>query len=110
MDQVHPTPEKPGWYWDPWELEHNVALRERWRRQLLLIEPAAYRLRRWDGHTWTGETLREYTLRGTTVPHLMGPTTPVRVLTPAQVARNLKIWAVLMVVCTVVMLGSQLVR
>ena len=111
MDTVQPTPEKPGWYWDPRELEHNLALRERWRQQVVLTEPAAYRLRRWDGHAWTGDTLRKYTLpRGNAVPHLMGPGTPIRPLTPAEAARNLKIWAALMVVGTVMLLVSQLAR
>jgi hypothetical protein len=109
MDAAQPTPDKPGWYWDPREIEHNLALRERWCNEVILTEPAAYRLRRWDGLTWTDETLREYTLQGLgNVPHLIGPTTPINPLTPAVAARNVKIWAALMVVGAVVLLVTQL--
>ena len=109
MDAASATPGRPGWYWDPWELEHNTAIRDKWRRQIILRELDPYRLRRWDGLTWTGDTLREDTMnRLTNVPHLIGPTTRIYPLTPARAARNLKIWAGLMVVCTLVFLVSLL--
>ena len=105
------TPRRPGWYWDPSALEHNLALRERWRRSLILTEPASYHLRRWDGTQWSHETLTEYSLRrGNPIPHLMGPTTPIHPLTPEEASRNLRIWMVLMALGTVAALVSFVLR
>ncbi len=89
-------PGKPGWYWDPWELPHNLELRDRWRRQVIITGPDNFLLRRWDGQMWTSETLGDYQLVRGGMPHFFGPTTRIRPLTPEQGARNLKIWAVLM--------------
>ena len=105
------TPRKPGWYWDPQELEYNLALRKKWRRQLLLTEHEAYRLRWWDGRGWSDETLTDYSLRRrNSIPHLLGPTTPIEPLTPAQARRNLIIWAVLMVGTTLFWVVTLIVR
>jgi hypothetical protein len=102
-------PGKPGWYWDPWELEFNLATRERWQQQIFPQEPCTYRLRRWDGQTWTPDTLHEYWMKGmTAVPHLMGPTTRVDPLTPSVARRNLKIWAACMVLGALALLVVEL--
>lgn len=106
MSTPHPRPEqsrpgRPGWYWDPWELSYNLAVRERWQREVVPRGPAAYRLRRWDGRVWTPETLQDYTLRDRpALPHAFGPTTRIHPLTPSDASRNLKIWAALMVLCS----------
>ena len=102
---------KPGWYWDPGELEYNLALREKWRRQLLLTAHESYRLRWWDGQAWSGETLTDYTLRRrNSIPHLLGPATPIHPLTSEEARQNLKIWAVLMVVTTLFLIATLIAR
>lgn len=111
MDAVPPTPKKPGWYWDPRELDYNLALRERWRREIMFLGPETFRLRRWDGLTWTADTLRNYTMRrGSPLPYFLGPTTRIHPLTPEQSRQNLRVWAVLMVLSTLVALVSALTR
>lgn len=110
MDGVPPTPEKPGWYWDPWELEYNLGLRERWRQQILFLGQENFRLRRWDGQAWTADTLQNYTLTGAALPHFVGPTTRIHALTPERAKSNLKIWAVLMVLSSAVALVFAVVK
>ena len=105
---MSPSTRKRGWYWDPHELEHNLALREKWRSQLILTAHESYRLRWWDGTAWTSETLSDFTLRGRhSIPHLLGPDTPVNPLTPEDAARGLKLWAALMVLATIVFFASH---
>jgi hypothetical protein len=107
-----PSPMKPGWYWDPVELDFNLALRERWRRQLLVTDQEnAYRLRRWDGVSWTDETLRQRALRGTTAfPYFAGPSTRLYPVTPAQSKRGWWIWGIAMVLSLVALAVATVVR
>ncbi len=103
-----PRPGKPGWYWDPWELANNVALRDRWRREVVITGPASYLLRRWDGDAWTAETLRDYQLsdRGP-LPHTCGPSSRIHPLTPERAGRNLRIWAALMALSVLAFVVSR---
>jgi hypothetical protein len=97
MVEAGGTPGEPGWYWDPRQLEHNLALRQRWRADIFPSAPATYRLRRWDGSAWTAETLEDYQLVGLAgLPHQMGPTTRIHQLTRDQANRSLRIWAACM--------------
>jgi hypothetical protein len=70
-----PTPGKPGWYWDPEELDFNLALRESWRHRGMVLAPEnVYRLRWWDGERWTEKTERNRVLRGLSgLPYSPGP-------------------------------------
>ena len=102
MDADAPSPGKPGWYWDPSELEVNRELRERWRRELMVLDADnVFRLRRWDGSSWTDDTLRQYQARGvSSLPYSVGPTTRMYPITPEQAKRRLKLWAVGMILAT----------
>ena len=108
MQPAPSQPEKPGWYWDPAQLDYNLALRERWRTQIILTTQENYRLRRWDGRAWTDDTLDNYGTR--MVPHTAGPTTRIFPETPAQQRLQLKIWAVLMAVACLAVLVFEVVK
>ena len=112
MDAVPPKPPKRGWYWDPQELEFNLGLRERWRRNIMVLEPEhVYRLRWWDGQSWTDKTLRNCYLRGKTgLPYAAGPTTRFHPLTPELQRRGWRIWAIAMALAAIVALVSALAR
>ena len=104
MDGWTPTPAKPGWYWDPQELEFNLSVREAWRRRGFYLGPDnGFRLRRWDGARWTEETLRNPQLRGINAfPQLIGPATRLHPMTPARTRRGWIIWSVAMVLAGLV--------
>ena len=108
MQQLPPQPKKPGWYWDPAQLDYNLALRQRWRSQIILPKLERYRLRRWDGHGWTDDTLNNYWMHNT--PHTAGPTTRIVAETPAQQRFRLKIWAVLMALSCLAALIFEVVK
>ena len=112
MNAVPPTPGKPGWYWDPRELEFNLRVRERWRRNVLYLAPDnMYRLRRWDGRSWTDDTLQRYRAYGLTgLPYLVGPTSRMHPETPRDTGRRLKLWVVLMTLSSVGVLVFELVK
>jgi hypothetical protein len=108
MEQSPPQPKKPGWYWDPAQLDYNLALRQRWRNQIILTERQNYRLRRWNGRAWTDDTLDNYGAR--MIPHTAGPTTRIFAVTPAQQRIELKIWAVLMGLACLAALVFEVVK
>jgi hypothetical protein len=112
MDGVPPTPTKPGWYWDPQELEYNLAVREAWRRQgFYLGRDNGFRLRRWDGGRWTDETVRNPQLRGiNALPHVIGPTSRLHPMTPERTRRGWWIWGTAMVLAGAVAVASMVMR
>jgi hypothetical protein len=112
MEQTAGTPNRPGWYWDPEHLQYNLALRQRWRRDVFPSGPATYRLRRWDGRAWTEETLDDYQLVGMAgaperLPQHMGPTTRIHPLSRRDGQRNLRIWAACMALAAVAFVVVQ---
>ena len=112
MNAVPPTPGKPGWYWDPRELEFNLRVRECWRRNVLYLAPDnLYRLRRWDGLSWTEDTLQHYRAYGmTALPYLVGPATRIHPETPGESRRRLKLWVIVMTLSSVGVAVFELVK
>ena len=112
MDEGTPRPPKRGWYWDPQELEFNLALRESWRRRGMVLTPEnVYRLRWWDGERWTEKTQRNRYLRGVSgLPWFVGPATRFWPMTPERNRRGWIIWSVGMVLAAVVALVSMLAK
>lgn len=104
MWQVDSELPREGWYWDPDEYEYNMALKERWARELLVLDPDSqlYRIRYWDGRQWTDQRLngqgsQTYHLSGSTLPHSASPSFRYSVVSPKTQRTMLVWWGVAMV-------------